>query len=95
MDAKVLKWFGHVERLSGKRLSQRVCVFEVEGSGDRGRPCMRWLDRVEKACYVWSIELSDAKVMCMDTEQLRDFVDGINGGVSVYGVTENALEAKQ
>jgi len=30
-----------------------------------------------------SLELSDAKVMCMDREQWRDFVNGANGSVNV------------
>ena len=39
VDRKALEWFGHVERMSGERLSKRVYQAEVEGKSNRGRPC--------------------------------------------------------
>ena len=40
-----------------------------------GRPCTSWLDGVKKACNTRALELSDAKVKCMDRDQWRDFVN--------------------
>ena len=37
-DQKVLRWFGHVERMDEHRMARRVFMAEVEGGyeGDRG-----------------------------------------------------------
>ena len=36
VDRKVLKWFGHVERIGSERMTERVYLSEVEGeSGER------------------------------------------------------------
>ena len=40
-DRKVSKWFGHVERMSGEQLIEKVYKSEVKGRRDRGRPCTR------------------------------------------------------
>ena len=60
---KVLEWFGHVERMSVDRLTNRVYKSEVEGSWIRGRPCTRCRDIIKKAYNTSSMELSDAKIM--------------------------------
>ena len=36
VDRKVLKWFGHVERMGSKRMTKRVYMSEVEGKGGEG-----------------------------------------------------------
>merc|ERR1712001_819488 len=46
VDRKVLKWFGHVERMGNERMTKRVYVSEVEGNRGRGRPPFRWRDGV-------------------------------------------------
>ena len=80
---KVLNWFGHVEYMSGELLTQIVYKTDVERRRDRGRPCKSWLDGVKKECSARSLELSDAKVMCMNRQHWRDFVEATNGGVNV------------
>ena len=42
VDRKVLKWFGHVERIGSERMTERVYLSEVEGERGRGRPPFRW-----------------------------------------------------
>ena len=39
--------------------------------------------RVKKPSKARSLELRDAKAMCMDREQLREFVSGINDVVNI------------
>ena len=58
--------------------SARLCEFEAEGRRDRGRPCTWWLNGTKKECTARSLELRDAKVMCMDREQWKDFVSTTN-----------------
>merc|ERR1711905_52257 len=48
VDRKVLKWFGHVERMGGERLTKRVYMSEVEGVRGRGRPYFRFIDGVRE-----------------------------------------------
>ena len=43
----VLKWFGHMERMSEERLTKKIYVSEVEGTRRRGRPNWRWKDGVK------------------------------------------------
>ena len=44
VDRKVLKWFGHVERMGSERSTKRVYMSEMRGEGGRGRPPFRWMD---------------------------------------------------
>ena len=46
-DEKVLSWFGHVERMSGERLTKRVYKSSVEGSRRRGAPPKGWMSGVK------------------------------------------------
>lgn len=41
-----------------------------------------WLNRAKKVCNTRSLELKDAKLMCMYREQWRIFVNGTNSGVN-------------
>ena len=36
MDRKVLKWFGHIERMGDERLTKKVYKSEVGGVGGEG-----------------------------------------------------------
>ena len=38
VDQRVLRWFGHVERMDESRLARRVMIAEVSGGRVRGRP---------------------------------------------------------
>ena len=55
----------------------------MEWKWNRGRPCTNWLDRVEKDCNASSLELRDAKVICMDRQQRRNFVHDANDCVNI------------
>ena len=37
-DQRVLRWFGHVERMDEYRMARRVLITEVSGGRVRGRP---------------------------------------------------------
>ena len=43
-----------------------------------GMPCSKLLDGVKKAYSARSLEFRDAKVMCVDREQWRYFVNATN-----------------
>ena len=48
-DQRVLRWFGHVERIGEYRMGRRVLMAEVSGGLVRGRPRLGWMDGVKVA----------------------------------------------
>ena len=48
-DQRVLRWFGHVERMDEYRMARRVLMAEVSGGRVRGRPRLGWMDGVKVA----------------------------------------------
>ena len=46
---RVLRWFGHVERMDEYRVARRVLMAEVSGGRVRGRPRLGWMDGVKVA----------------------------------------------
>ena len=45
-DQRVLRWFGHVERMDKYRMARRVLMAEVSGGRVRVRPRLGWMDGV-------------------------------------------------
>lgn len=37
-DEVMLKWFGHIARMSEERMTKRIYVSELEGTRGKGRP---------------------------------------------------------
>ena len=48
-DQRVLRWFGHVERMDDYRMARRVLMAEVSGGRVRGRSRLGWMDGVKVA----------------------------------------------
>ena len=48
-DQRVLRWFGHVERMDEYRMTRRVLMAKVSGGRLRGRPRLGWMDGVKVA----------------------------------------------
>ena len=63
-------------------MTKRAYESEVEGK-DMRMPRTRWLDGGKEAYNARSLDLREAKVKCIDTKQWREFVNDINGGMSV------------
>ena len=75
VDRKVLKWFGHVERMGNERLTKRVYRSEVGGVRGRGRPPFRWIDGVRRACDERGFGLDQAREECRDRNAWRSMTD--------------------
>ena len=75
-----LRWFGHVERMQGSEFTKRVYESEIDGIGVRGRPPVRWENRVEE--YMRERNqgrmqgLGYARHACMDRSNWRLFCRG-------------------
>ena len=48
-DQRVLRWFGHVERMDEYRMARRVFMAGVSVGRVRGRPTLGWMDGVKVA----------------------------------------------
>ena len=46
-DPRVLRWFGHVERMDEYRIARRVLMTEVSGGRVRRTPRLGWMDGVK------------------------------------------------
>ena len=46
-DQRVLRWFGHLERMDEHRMARRVLMAEVSGGRVRGRQRLGWMDGVK------------------------------------------------
>ena len=49
VDQRVLRWFGHVERMDEYRMARRVSMAEVSGGRVRERPRLGWMNGVKVA----------------------------------------------
>ena len=47
IERSQLGWFGHLNRMSHKRLSKQTLFAEVSGKKPVSRPRTRWLDYIE------------------------------------------------
>ena len=48
-DQRVLRWFGHMERIDEYRMARRVLMAEVSGGRRRERPRLSWMDGMKVA----------------------------------------------
>ena len=48
-DQRVLRWFGHVERMDDYSMARRVLMAKVSGGRVRGRLRLGWMDGVKVA----------------------------------------------
>ncbi len=77
---QMLKWFGHMERMEESRMTRRVYVSEIEGGNVRGRPPVKWRDRVQE--YVRERgegslrNLDQTRGECRDRERWKLFCRG-------------------
>ena len=60
VDRRVLRWFGHVERMDEGRWPRKVKAAKVEDRLGRGRPRFGWLDGVKSALAIRKVGLQEA-----------------------------------
>ena len=48
-DQRVLRWFGHVERMDEYHMARKVLMAEVSGGQVRGKQRLGWMDGVKVA----------------------------------------------
>ena len=73
-DQRVLRWFGHVERMDEYRLARRVLMAEVSGGRVRGRPRLGWMDSVKVALGNRGMTVEVARQWAKDRKEWRVLV---------------------
>ena len=76
VDARVLRWFGHLVKMDDGRLVKRVMKSEVIGSWPRGMPKFGWMDGVKKALGRRDISMELARERAVDRRDWRMLVNG-------------------
>ena len=74
-DQRVLRWFGHVERMDVYRMARRVLMAEVRVGWARGRPRLDWMDGVKVALGNREITLEAARQCTEDRKDWRALVN--------------------
>ena len=72
-DRRVLRWFGHVERMDEYRMARKVLAY-VSGRRVRGRPRLGWMDGVKVALGNRGMTVEAAQQRAIDCKAWRALV---------------------
>ena len=73
----VLRWFGHLERMDGERMTKRIYGPGVKGRRGRGRPNMGWMVGVKSALGARGLTLELAREIVHDRLVWRELINRI------------------
>ena len=73
-DQRVLRWFGHVERMDEYRMVRRVLMAKVSGGRVRGRPRLGSMGGVKMAMGNRGMTVEAARQCSKDKKQRRALV---------------------
>ena len=73
-DQRVLRWFGHLERMDEYRMVRRVLRAEVSGGRVRGRPRLGWMDGMKVALGNRGMTVEAARQCAKDRKAWRALV---------------------
>jgi len=76
IQARRLRYFGHVVRMDQHRLPNIALYGRVKGNRVKGRHRKRWLDNVTDDCYHcgWSIVEAQATHLATDRQRWRTYI---------------------
>ena len=74
MDQRVLRWFGHAERMDENSLARRVLTAEVSGGRVRNRPRFGWMESVKVALGRRGMTVEAARQCARDRNERRALV---------------------
>ena len=73
-DQRVLRWFGHVDRMDEYRMARRVLMSEVSGGRVRGRPTSGSMDGVKVALGNRGMTVEAARQCAKNRKEWRPLV---------------------
>ena len=76
IDERVLRWFGHMERMERDRIAKKVYVGECAGRRSVGKPRKRWSDTVKVCFKKRGLDVRQARRMAQDRREWWGFVRG-------------------
>ena len=74
VDQRVLRLFGHVERMDEYRIARRVLMAGVGGGRVQGRPRLGWMDGVKVALGNRGMTVEAARQCAKDRKEWRVLV---------------------
>ena len=74
VDLRVLRWFGHIERMNEYHMTRRVLVVEVSGGWVWGRLRLGWMDGVKSLLGVRGMMVVAAWQCTRDNKEWRALV---------------------
>ena len=73
-DHRVLRWFGHVERMDEYRMAKRVLMAEASGGQVRGRQRLGWMEGMKVALSNRGMTVEAARQSAKDRKEWRALV---------------------
>ena len=70
-DQRVLRWFGHVERMDDYLMARRALMAEVSGGRVRRRPRLGWMDGVKVTLGNRGMTVEAARQCTKDRKEWR------------------------
>ena len=73
-DQRVLRWFGHVERIDECRMARKVLMADASGGRVLGRPRLGWTDGVKMVWGNRGMTVEAARQCAKDRKEWRALV---------------------
>ena len=74
VDMKVLRWFGHMERMDNERLLKKVMNAKVDRRSARRRPRFGWMDGVKRVLNDRRMDVREASERARNRNEWRTIV---------------------
>ncbi len=72
---RMLRWFGHVERMEEKCLLKKITESDVRGVRVRGRPRMGWMDSMKRMLDARRMFVEQGRVVAGERDERRAVVN--------------------
>ena len=76
INVRILRWFGHVERMEDDRITKRVYAEEYAGSRSMGRPRKTLINTLKDCLKKRGLDVRQARRMVHDRNVWQRFVRG-------------------
>jgi hypothetical protein len=73
VKSKRMAWLGHLMRMEGERLPERVLEWKPMGRRNRGRPRKRWTEDIEKEIQI--VGIRGWRKLCKERAELKKITE--------------------